>query len=49
MDYPHVGMVVLSTLGIGLERKAPVTSLSPVLCTVSIILSADDLAFINRK
>jgi len=39
---------VLSTLGIGLKRKAPVTSLSPVLCMVSIILSAVALAFIKR-
>lgn len=40
---------VLSTLGIGLERKAPVTSLNPVLCMVSIILSAVALAFVNRN
>lgn len=39
---------VLSTLGIGLDQKVPMTSLIPVLCMVSIILSADALAFINR-
>lgn len=36
-------------LGIGLDRKAPVTSLNPMLCTVSIILSAEALAFMNKN